>query len=103
MCTLVYVWVNVCARVCVCVRACVRACVRVHACVRACVFECWLISVLVYQCTLWYAWVRKYVYYVTECICTFCLCCWMYFGCVALSVFFRVCTSVDILRMRYVL
>ena len=33
---------------------------------------------------------------VTECICTLCLCCFMYFGCVALSVFFRVCTSVDL-------
>ena len=40
---------------------------------------------------------------VTECICTLCLCCCMYFGCVALSLFFRVCTSVDLLRMRYVL
>ena len=38
---------------------------------------------------------------VTECICTLCLCCCMYFGYVALSVFFRVCTSIDLLRMRY--
>ncbi len=41
--------------------------------------------------------------YVTECICTLCLCCCMYFGYVALSVFCRVCTSVDLLRMLYVL
>ena len=40
---------------------------------------------------------------VTECICTLCLCCCMYFGYVALSMFFRVCTSVDLLHMRYVL
>ena len=44
-----------------------------------------------------------YIYIVTECICTLCLCCCMYCGCVALSVFFRVCTSFDLLRMCYVL
>ena len=41
--------------------------------------------------------------YVPECICTLCLCCCMYFGYVGLSVFFRVCASVDLLRMLYVL
>ena len=35
------------------------------------------------------------------CICTLCLCSCMYLGYVALS--FRVCTSVNLLRMRYVL
>ena len=40
---------------------------------------------------------------VTECICSLCLCSCMYLGYVALSVFFRVCTSVNLLRMRYVL
>ena len=40
---------------------------------------------------------------VTECICTLCLCCCMYSGCVALLVFFHMCTSVDLLRMCYVL
>ena len=37
---------------------------------------------------------------VIECICTLCLCCTL---CVALSVFFRVCTSFDLLRMCYAL
>ena len=46
---------------------------------------------------------RAAIRIVTECICTLCLCCCLYSGCVALSVFFRVCTSVDLLRMRYVL
>ena len=40
---------------------------------------------------------------VTECICTLCLCCCMYCVCVALLVVFRVCSSFDLLRMRYVL
>ena len=40
---------------------------------------------------------------VTECICTLCLCCCMYFVCAALSVFFRVCSSFDLLRMCYAL
>ena len=47
---------------------------------------------------------RFFLYiYVTECICTLCLYSCMYLGYVALSVFFRVCTSVNLLRMRYVL
>ena len=46
---------------------------------------------------------RQPYVHVTECICTLCLCCCMYSVCVALSVFIRVCTSVDLLRMCYVL
>ena len=39
---------------------------------------------------------------VTECICTLCLCCCMYFVCHSVGVL-RVCTSVDLLCMCYVL
>ena len=46
---------------------------------------------------------RKFNVSVTECICTLCLCCCMYSVRVALSVFFRVCASFDLLRMCYVL
>ena len=40
---------------------------------------------------------------VTKCICTLCLCCCMYSLRVTLVVFFRACTSFDLLRMCYVL
>ena len=59
----------------------------------------------VYSCPVRF---KNYVWFhtnivVTECICTLCLCSCMYLGYVALSVFFRVCTSVSLLRMRYVM
>ena len=55
----------------------------------------------VYSCPVRF---KNYVWFhtnivVTECICTLCLCSCMYLGYVALSVFFRVCTSVNLLHM----
>ena len=52
------------------------------ACARMCVHECMHVCVCMHEC-------------VTECICTLCLCCTL---CVSLSVFFRVCTSFNLLR-----
>ena len=54
-----------------------------------------------HQCGFWRMGSNNNNNNVTECFCTLCLCCCT--QCVALSVFFRVCTSFDLLRMCYML